>query len=232
MKQLIIILVLLLSGCATTKNSNEQAAVRQGDLIQQYMEQGLEDLSYGHPEKALGEFDQAIALCKKQFAGSEERVYVARGMTDSIYYMLKARVDNESAVAVATDCADAFYLRGYASIELGQIDAGEQHLNKALEFSPVNSMYLSEMGHIYHIKEDWQKALDTFAQAEEFSAFSPEELKASELARAKRGVGFSLIELGRLDEAEAKFRECLELDPNDEVALHELKYIEEQRNSG
>lgn len=40
-----------------------------------------------------------------------------------------------------------------------------------------------------------------------------------------RGRGFILTELGRLDEAEAAYRQSLSIAPDNPVALHELKYI-------
>ena len=44
-----------------------------------------------------------------------------------------------------------------------------------------------------------------------------------------RQRGFMLIELGRLDEAEAAYREVLEDEPDNEIALGQLQYIESQR---
>ena len=93
-------------------------------------------------------------------------------------------------------------------------------------------MYRSELGHIYQLKRDWKKAKDTFSKAEvSAETFSPPELKNKELARAKRGVGYSLIELGKLEEAEEKFRQCLAIDRDDNVAMKELKYIESIRSA-
>ncbi len=84
---------------------------------------------------------------------------------------------------------------------------------------------------LYQTKKDWKKALDTFQESEQnVEAYSPPDLKLQELSRAKRGVGFALIELGKLDEAEKKFNECLEINKNDKTALNELKYIEGLRN--
>ena len=44
-----------------------------------------------------------------------------------------------------------------------------------------------------------------------------------------RGVGYSLIELGRLDEAEEVFNQCLDIDKDDQGAKRELKYIQQMR---
>lgn len=45
-------------------------------------------------------------------------------------------------------------------------------------------------------------------------------------ARFMRGRGLALTDLGRLDEAEAAFRDSLKLAPNNPIALGELKYID------
>ncbi len=111
-------------------------------------------------------------------------------------------------------------------LDLGKIDIAEQFILRAVEMSPVNSMYLSELGHIYQIKKEWNKALDTFQKSEHsVEVYSHPDSKLEELSRAKRGVGFTLIELGKLDEAEKKFNLCLEINKNDKTALNELKYI-------
>lgn len=134
-------------------------------------------------------------------------------------------------LTVGPVCSEALYLRGYASLDLGEVELAEKYLKRAIDMAPVNSKYLSELGHIYHAKKDWTNALAIFIKAEEAAnTYAPPQLKSTELPRAKRGVGFSLIELGKLDEAEAKFKECLKIDKNDEGALRELKYIEHARS--
>jgi Flp pilus assembly protein TadD len=50
-----------------------------------------------------------------------------------------------------------------------------------------------------------------------------------ERGRAWRGLGYNLVEEGKLDEAEAMYRKCLELDPDDAKSQGELRSIGEQR---
>lgn len=122
-------------------------------------------------------------------------------------------------------------MKAYASVDLGKLDVAVELLNQALEWSPLNSSYLSELGHIYQTQGNWSLALEKFSLSEDYaSSFSPESVKSRELSRAKRGVGFALIELGRLDDTEKKFRECLELDANDKKALNEIEYIKQLRS--
>jgi Flp pilus assembly protein TadD len=44
-------------------------------------------------------------------------------------------------------------------------------------------------------------------------------------ARMHRGRGYVLTEMGRLDEAEAAYRESLKFEPGNKIAIGELDYI-------
>jgi tetratricopeptide (TPR) repeat protein len=57
-----------------------------------------------------------------------------------------------------------------------------------------------------------------------------EQHQELDLGRAWRGMGYVLIEQGRLEEAEAIYKKCLTLDPNDEKAKGELRYIKERKS--
>lgn len=56
-----------------------------------------------------------------------------------------------------------------------------------------------------------------------------EEARPHLRGEALRCQGFALIEQGKLDEAEKRFREALSIDANDAKAQGELRYISEQR---
>jgi len=57
-------------------------------------------------------------------------------------------------------------------------------------------------------------------------------LEKSMQARIHRARGFALTELGRLPEAEATYRQSLEIEPGNENALRELAYIERMKSGG
>jgi Flp pilus assembly protein TadD len=59
---------------------------------------------------------------------------------------------------------------------------------------------------------------------------SDDATKTNDLTRAWRGQAYCLTERGKLDEAEAMYRQCLALDPKDSNALRELEYIRRLRN--
>ncbi len=230
MRTIIAVFLLCLSGCANQQAVEQPEQFANTELI---LESGFTNLSARKTNAAINDFDQAIALCESQYSNSEQRTYASRGLNETIYYMAKAAADKESAIAVGPTCSNALYLRGYASMDFGQIEIAKEYIQRAIDMAPVNSMYLSEMGHIYQSKRDWKNALAMFTKAEAAATtFSPDDVKVVELTRAKRGVGYNLIELGNLDEAEAKFRECLEIDSDDQGAITELEYIEHIRTNG
>jgi tetratricopeptide (TPR) repeat protein len=234
MKLIGVAVLLLLAACSTVGDKKvdpgvdlPQASADAEKSDDQLLDEGIELLNRGRPKQAIDDyFDPIISRCDAQYKDTKEKVYAARGQKEAIYYMALAVAVGQKASVVYPLCADALYFKGYANLDLGKIEEAMVLVNRALVWSPVNAMYLSELAHLHQAKREWAKAMEIYEQAEDHAqAFTPEPLRLRELSRAKRGIGFTLIELGKLDEAEAKFLECLELDEKDQGALHELEYI-------
>lgn len=230
----------LMAGCASSPATLAPTPVPAGAVLlsdvdtsvaqEQVLKDGFDLLMNFDPQAAVAEFDKLILQCDKQFKDSPQQVYASRSLQETLYYLSLAGASNTDAIAVDSLCSQALYLKAYANIELDDVDGAEQLLERAIALSPANPTYLSELGHIYHMRSHWQKSLVLFEQAEEFAErFSPPDLQMRELTRAKRGVAYSLIELGNLDAAEQKFNECLVLDPQDEASQRELEYIRSAR---
>lgn len=224
----LFVCLLLLAGCASQKVAEKKMGVEDPVLL--HVQSAYESLSKGRAKAAVAELDKALTICDERWASTEQKVYAARDLKESMYYLVSAEQENSDAVVVNSDCSDAYFLKGYATLELGDYENAERFVRQAVELSPANANYLAELGHIHHVKRDWENALEIFETAEwAAETFSPDEVKARELSRAKRGVGYSLIELGRIDEAEKKFQECLLLDREDAGAKSELEYIKKIR---
>lgn len=136
---------------------------------------------------------------------------------------------SENAIVISQHWGDALFMKGSALISLNSKFEAEQVLAEAVQLSPMNSMYLSEYTYVFLANKDFEKGLQWAEKAEEAAQFSPEDLKSEELGRAQRNMGFALIELGRLDEAEKKYKEALKLNKKDQKARHELEYIKQLR---
>jgi tetratricopeptide (TPR) repeat protein len=59
--------------------------------------------------------------------------------------------------------ADAIFLRGFAEIDLRDLEAARRDYARALAQSPRNPHYLSEMGELHSTLHDWQAALEFYA---------------------------------------------------------------------
>jgi tetratricopeptide (TPR) repeat protein len=123
----------------------------------------------------------------------------------------------------------ALWAKGFALIDLDRLDAAVPFLERAVAMAPFHPHYLSELGYAYQTQKHWQLSYDHYARAAEWATRESGERQKKSLRRAWFGMAYDLIELGRLDEAEALFRKCLELVPNDQKVRDELDYIAEQR---
>ena len=230
MKTILTLFAIFMTGCASTNNQLAKSTDVETQLSAQEvsLNAGYKMLVNGNAVGAINKhFKGLTEQCEKQYANSQKQVYAARSQVETLFYMLKAMSEDKDAIVVSSTCAQSNYFMGYASLDLGQIHNAERYVKRALEFSPVNAMYLSELAHIYQVNKDWDNALALYSKAEEnASVYSPDQVKLAEITRAKRGMGFVLIELGQLDKAKLKFEQCLALDPNDKNALNEIQYIE------
>lgn len=200
----------------------------------QRLTQAQELTGNGRHDEAIALIDQTLAYYAQKYPEGTTRWYVARTPQETLAYMASAAAgrppeDKTDAVALHVLWAEAYYMKAYALFELDRLDAAKAALAQALYLSPRNSRYLSELGQIHQHRRAWDDALAQYEAAESAAEFSPSEEKLRDLTRAKRGVGFVLVEQGRLDAAEAKFRQCLALDPDDRGARTELEYIAQVR---
>ena len=102
----------------------------------------------------------------------------------------------------------------------------------AEDLSPRNPQYLSELAQLLARTGGAEQALALFRTAQESTEFlGPVDAPAA-LARALRGQGYALIELGRYDEAEAIYHQVLEKTPDDRIARGQLQYVAQQRAAG
>ena len=228
MNKLAVMAVLfgVISSCTSTHHKQAIAT----DEAEKHLNDGAAFASAGSLKKAVAEFDDVIEICNRKYSDKKVKVFASRGSVETLYYMALAATQNIDAIAVDTTCSDAFYLRGYTELDLGNIVRAQSFVERAIEMSPNNSVYLSELAHIQQTNKKWNEALETFTESEGAAEiYSPEQLKITELTRAKRGVGFALTELQRFDEAEIKYKECLKLDPNDKGSAKELEYIKSLR---
>jgi tetratricopeptide (TPR) repeat protein len=182
-----------------------------------------------NPAAAIPKCDAVINAYKAYYSARKEKIYCARSGPETLGSLLKAAVDKNNAIALTSTWSDAYFMKAYALQDLRRLNDAKATLQQALKLSPLNSQYLAELGEIYALEKDWPKAMNAFKEAEDNANLAPDVSRADELARARRGQGYVLVELRKLDEAEEKYQQCIAANPNDSKAKAELDYVREQK---
>ena len=190
---------------------------------------GASLIASGQSANAIAAFDQVIAIYDAAFKDEKRKLYSAHTRQETLAYLLEAANAKTDALVVSPNWGDAYYLKGYALVELRKTAEAGAALQRALELAPHNAQYWGELGSVYQLEHNWPAAISAFQSAAEASEFSADEQKNADLSRAWRGLGYVYVELNQLDEAEKWYRKCLELDGNDDKAKNELRYIQTQR---
>jgi len=216
---------------APTTASPVSTPAKAGEAWDAPLAPGIELLKAGKPQAAIDQvFDPVIAGFEKEYAAEKRQVFCARTAGEALLYMGEANANKQGAIAIKPTWAYAWFYKAYALGDLGRADDANESLKKALALSPSNPKFLSELGFSYIAEHKWQDMLEAYGSARAMvDLASPDADKNDELTRAMRGQGYALTELGRLDEAEARYREALQVDPQDERSLKELTYIAQLR---
>ena len=231
----IVVFLMFLVGCGSVQKAPKSESISGKTQLSQKDKKQIENINNGRelirsgkPTEAVEKYlYPAIDYCNEQKKNTSKKIYNARTTEETVLYIAMSAVKSEDAVVIDTpSCGEAFFLTAYAAVELRDIEAAQKLLTLALEYSPANSSYLSEMGHTYQVQRKWKEAIKFFTDALEFAqACSPKEFKNEDVSRALRGIAFAFIETGRLEEAEALYYKCLKINANDRTAQQELLYI-------
>ncbi len=115
----------------------------------------------------------------------------------------------------------AWYLLANVAVEQGRLKDALACVEHALELEPDHPRLWIQKGFIMNRLKHHVEALECYRQAAIVRGWAPKW----QIARAYRGQGATLIDLGRLDEAEAAFLLSQELQPDNDVAKKELDFI-------
>ena len=181
------------------------------------------------PKQAIAVAEEIIAQYEAAYPESGPLVFCAVNAPETLYYSMLTAQQGQQGVVLDSTWSVAWFFKGFALAELKRYPAAEVALERALKLSPQNSKFLSELGFVQEAQKRPLEAIKTFERALAAASFADEERQDKLRARARRGIGFNQIDLGDLDGAEKNFLEALKLEPDDQGAVRELKYIEQQR---
>jgi len=183
----------------------------------------------GKPAEAVALLDTMIAAQEAKLKGETRQVYCARSPVESLSYTVHAASEHKAAIVLTQDSCYALFLKGFALIDLNRGDEARAWLERAVAMAPSNAHFLGELGEWYKVRKDYKTARALFQRAVDASDLSPDNRKVFDKTRGLRGLGYILIEEGKLDEADSLYRQCLRLDPTDERSKKQLDYIAEHR---
>ena len=181
------------------------------------------------PDKAVKLLDDIIDDQEKAHRGETRQVYCARTGSETLAYAAMGAKTGKETVVLGPDWCMGIFLKGFALIDLRRPDEAKPLFDRAVAMAPLNAQFLGELAEWHKTRRAWSEAYALYERALAASEFSPDDMKSHDKRRAMRGLGFVLIEQGKLEEAEAMFRKVLAIDPGDKGAKSELQYIEEQR---
>jgi tetratricopeptide (TPR) repeat protein len=177
--------------------------------------------------------DPLIVQYLAAYGRSQDVIYSTSDRSQALLYLGQAARSHRSAKVIDSTWAEANYLKGFALIELGRISEAREALQRAIALSPANAGYWNELASSYQLEKSFVKAVELFRHAEMAANLQQDpKLKSDQLRRAWRGVAYALVELGRLDEAEAFYKRCLELEPRDAMAKNQLMLVAKLRSRG
>ena len=150
------------------------------------------------------------------------------GRTETAAALMAAEGESGEVVAVANPYPTMGILLGSYYVETGKFRDAVRVLDAALALSPLPKDrlgqtvpdLLSERGIALGKLKRWNEALASYDTALRIKGMD-KQMRAI----LYRGRGFVLIEMGRLDEAEAAYKKALTLEPGNKIALGELQYI-------
>ena len=120
----------------------------------------------------------------------------------------------------------AYYYLGYLWFELGNFETALNFIDQGLNLDPTNPVLHNEKAQALVGLKRLPEALQIYEQIISFTGFVTHHNKAVAL----RGKGFIMIEMGNLSEAENAFYQSQKFEPDSELAIKELKYIQQLRN--
>lgn len=227
-----VLLALMLAACAAPRSPDppgSPAAAKAQQVDDTTMDSQLllaaQLLKDKRAALALPIADAIVAHYEGAYRSSGGRAYSARTPAERLAYLTQASTAGSPATVYPETWGEAYYLRGYALVELGRLPEAMAALGSAVELAPRNSRYLSERAQVYALQKEWRTSLKEFRTAYEAADVSPEDAREREQTRALRGMAYAEIELKNLDTAELLHRRVLQIDPTDPVSIRELLYI-------
>jgi tetratricopeptide (TPR) repeat protein len=199
------------------------------------VDEALVLLQAGDVTAAEAILQQVIANCPSEYANVLEDPDGSLAIKfwdqqEFVHYVLwqKQQGTERGIRWIANAYPRAYYYMGFICVKTRQYERAVKYLDSGQKLEPMNAKFTFEKAQALVHSGKKEQALALY---EEIHELGP-HVSLRDIAIARRGRGFVLIELGQLDEAEEAFKSSLVCEPDNAVALNELQYIEHLRRGG
>lgn len=122
----------------------------------------------------------------------------------------------------------AYFYLGFIAVAERDYHTAIDYLDRGAVLEPTNPKFKLEKAQALAGLKKYPEAFAIYNQVSEVGPF----VQSTDVARALRGKGFVLIEMGRVAEAEDALKASLSFEPGSKVAQDELRYIAQLRANG
>jgi tetratricopeptide (TPR) repeat protein len=185
-------------------------------------------LSQNRAEDARKLIEQELASMPANWKPLQEDDKEVRGafwdQNEFFAYVGSHRSDNEKSIFWTTvSFSKLWWQLADVNISEDRFDNAAVCIERGLELEPDHPVLWIERGYIFNRIGRHQEALEAYRTAASVRQWA----QPAVTARALRGQGSALIDLGQLSEARNVYNASLELDPESESAHKELEYIDQ-----
>lgn len=215
---------------AQQASAANSVTIEPGRPFAEELNQGIKFLLSGNPVEAEKIFSKIIADFEaKHDPAVPYRCAYANQAKATIEHASKTLNGKNFILGGDIWCA-ALWGKGFALIDLGRSEEAGAFLASAVEMAPLEAHYINEYAEWFKSRKQWKKSFDLFEGAWSVAERQTDGPSRRVTARSLRGMGFTLIELGDLDQAEKWFKLSLEYEPEAMARVQgELDYIAEMR---
>ena len=184
--------------------------VERGELVVEARKQ-LANLAVqqNNPEQAQRWFAEARLL----FPDFKHQLYIAEAQFQTTNNMASSAIPVlTEALSKEPESVEILYIRALAFEQLGNIDGAETDLRKILDLQPNDPDAMNALG--YTLADRTDRYQEAFVLIEKALEQKPES------AAILDSMGWVLLKLGRLDEAEPHFEKAWKRSKDHEIAAH------------
>lgn len=231
-------LLLLILACAASLHSYAQSKT---ETVTTFLALSVENAKGAY---LRAQVDEVTAMVKaRRFAAADQRAGELRKAYEAAFdpslkqYTFQLREEflefgNSSASQfewIDWGYKDCLQMQAFIAAERRDFPAALAILKDLEPIAPVSAGTSTEIGYVLNQLGRHEEGLSAYRRAHALSVRYVSQRPYR--AVALRGIGFSLIELKQFAEAERAFFESLEIEPGNKVALSELAYIRDLRDS-